>query len=131
MPRKTDRFIVTPQPVEQLVYHDLPKPKLQGRTVKKMMDNSLVPEADMTVFGGSRIELRHHPLKVIIHPHKHEVSELYVILEDLVLEVILDGERHEVTGPACVFIPAGMTHSFRVLGGSGYILAIVRAGKYE
>ena len=131
MPRKTDRFIVTPQPVEQLVYHDLAKRKQEGRTVQKMMDSSLVPEADMTVMGGNRIELKEHPLKAIIEPHKHEVSELYVILEDLVLEVILDGERHEVTGPACVFIPAGMTHTFRILVGSGCVLAILRAGKYE
>lgn len=131
MPGKTDRFIVTPQPVEQLVYHDLVKLKLQGRTVKKMMDSSLVPEADITVIGGTRTEVKEGPRESIVEPHTHEVSELYVILGDLVDEVILDGERHEVTGPACVFIPAGMTHAICALRGSGYTLAIVRAGKYE
>lgn len=63
-----------------------------------------------------------------IEPHKHEVSEVYGVIGDLSVEFILEGERREVTGPASLFIPAGMMHACRPLRGSGYFLAVHRSG---
>lgn len=130
MTSKTDRFVVAARPSEQLAYHDYTKLHPEDRTSKMMMDSSLVPEADITVVGGRR-EIKPGRYWPVPEPHKHEVNELYMILGDLTVEVILDGEGHEVTGPTCVFIPAGMMHTIRMIRGSGYSFAILRAGKYE
>ena len=131
MASKTARFIVTPQPIiGPVAYHDYTKLKPEERTLKRMMDSSLVPEADMTVRGGWT-EVKNGPQASFVEPHIHEVSQMYIILGDLTAEVSLDGERHELTAPACVFIPAGMMHTIRMLKGSGYFLGIMRAGEYE
>ena len=130
MTSKTDRFVAAARPIKQLAYHDYTTLEPEDRTSKLMMDSSLVPEADITVVGG-RKEIKPGRYWSVPEPHKHEVSELYMILGDLTVEVILDGEGHEVTGPACVFVPAGMMHTIRMIRGSGYSFGILRAGKYE
>ncbi len=130
MTSKTDRFIVSPQPIEELVYHDMPQMKRVPGSHNTFMDSSLVRAADILLHVR---EVKEVPsdLKSHVEPHKHDVSQLYGIIGELTIEVILDGERHEVKGPACVFIPAGTTHTLRLLKGNGYLLAILRKGKYE
>jgi len=131
MTGKTDRFIVSPQPVvEELVYHNMAQIRRVPGTHNTFMDSSLVREADILLHVR---EVKEVPsaLEFDAEPHKHDVSQLYGIIGELTLEVILDGERHEVKGPACVFIPAGTTHTLRLLKGNGYLLAILRKGKYD
>jgi len=129
MTSKTNRLIVSPKPAEQLAAHDMSKFRRAGGSLDIYMDSSLVPEAD-TVLLVSDVkgvtQSGHH-----IEPHKHDVSEIYGVIGDVTMEVLLEDERHEVTGPACVFIPAGMTHRCRVLHGNGVIVGIVRKGKYD
>ena len=129
MASKTDRFIVSPQPIEELVYHNISQMKRVSGTHNAFMDSSLVQEADILLHVR---EVKEVPsgLESHIEPHKHDVSQLYGIIGELTIEVILDGERHEVKGPACVFIPAGVMHTSRPLRGNGYILAILRKGEY-
>jgi len=129
MTGKTGRFIAAARPIEQLAYHDYNKLEPEDRTSKLMMDSSLVPEADMTIVGG-RKNIKPGNFWPVPDPHKHDVSEIYMILGDLTVEVILDGEGHEVTGPTCVFIPAGMMHTMRMIRGSGYSFGILRKGEY-
>jgi len=129
---KTERFIVTNPPVsgEVPLHFDADRVSEELGTPYTYMDSSLVPEADM------RFSLRHiknvpPDFKPYVEAHKHEVSQLYVFIGDLTYEVILEDERHEVTGPATIFIPAGMPHSLCPLRGSGYTVTVVRAGKYK
>ena len=129
MTSKTGRFVAAAQPIKQLAYHDYDQLKPEDRTSLLMMANSLVPEADMTIVGGKRNIKPGNPWP-IPEPHTHEVSEIYMILGDLTVEIILDGEGHEVTGPTCVFIPAGVTHTMRMIKGSGYSFGILRKGEY-
>jgi len=130
MASKTERFIVPAQLIEELPYHDMAKARAELGSSYDYMSNSLLPEADINV-GIDHIKQVPVDFKSHIEPHKHPMSEVYAIIGDLTVEVILDGERHEVSGPAGVFIPAGMIHTMRPLRGSGYFAAVMRGGKYE
>ena len=132
MAGKTEHFIIAPPPVtgEVPLHHDAARVQEGLGIPYTYMDSSLVPEADMR-FVARYIKNVPPDFKPYVEPHKHDVSQLYVLVGDLTYEITLEDERHEVTGPATVFIPAGMTHSLHPLRGSGYIMTLVRTGKYE
>ena len=137
MTGKTGRFIITPQleeatpQLEEAVpSHDFTRAYREIGPSYVFMGSSLIPEADMQIAGR---EIKQVPpdFKSFMKPHKHEVSEVYVIIGDLTIEIVLDGEGQEVSGPASIFIPAGMMHAYRPLKGSGYVLVIDRSGEYK
>ena len=130
MPERTQRLIVVPELVDQLLYHDLSRTELEIGPLNRYMDRSLVQEADTTMLvrevKGVFPEYKPH-----VEPHIHDVSEIYGIIGDLTVEVILEGERHRVRGPVCIFVPAGMMHAIHYVEGSGYLVAVLRKGMYE
>ena len=130
MARKTERYIVRPKPVGEIVHHDMNRVKQQGISPYIYMDESLVPEADLVVHF-SEITQVPPDFKPYVDPHKHEVSSFYGIVGELTVEVILDDEKHEVTGPASIFIPPGMMHAIRPLRGKGHMMVILRRGNYQ
>ena len=132
MAGKTDRFIVKPKRVGELVHHDLAKiGGGEGNAVlDNYMDNSLVPEADVVLLVNDIKKVAPN-LEQYVEPHRHDATQLYAIIGDLRVEVFLDDERHEVQGPACIYVPAGMKHVLRETSGSGYIVVVVRQGSYE
>ncbi|MFC1940846.1 hypothetical protein ACFLWL_00305 [Chloroflexota bacterium] len=131
MASKTDHLVVAPQPrtEEIALHHDESRVREELGTPYIYMASSLVPEADM------HVNIRHvknvpPDFKPYVEPHKHEVSQLYVFIGDITYEVTLEGEGHEISGPAAVFIPAGMAHTIHPLRGSGYTAVVTRVGKY-
>lgn len=77
------------------------------------------------------------PADAHVDPHSHSCDSLFMFLgrEDgltgLTVEVMLDGQSRTVLSPAAVFIPAGVEHSYRVVGGSGLYVNHVLAGDYN
>ena len=129
MASETGRFIVAAQlTTEELAHHDMRRAREALGPHYNYMSSSLVPEADM-YFDLMHVEKVPPDFKSHVEPHKHQVSQLYAIIGELTIEVILEDERHEVSGPAAVFIPAGMTHTICPLSGSGYLTVVTRAGK--
>lgn len=130
MARKTDRLIVAAQEMRSLVYHDAARAARELGPLINYMDSDLVPEADIVVHVR---EVRRVPpgFKSHVEPHTHEVSEFFGIIGDLTMEFILNGERHEVSGPHGIFVPPGVSHTLRPLRGKGYLLVVVRKGVYE
>ena len=59
------------------------------------------------------------------------IFQAFNLIGDLTVEVTLDGEKHEVSSPAAVFVPAGMMHTIFPLKGSGYVVVTMRGGKFE
>ena len=131
MAGSTDRFIVRPTPVGEIPHHDMSRFQ-EERDVIPMnyLDESLVPEADLVVHVS---EVKRVPpdFKPYVAPHQHEVSSFYGLVGDLTVEVQLDDEKREVTGPASIFIPPGVKHSIHPLRGKGHMIIILRQGKYE
>ena len=131
MTSKTERFIVAAQlTTEEIPYHDMRRAREMLGPNYSYMSSSVVPEADMS-FSVQHVDKVPPDFKSYVEPHKHPASQLFAIIGDLTLEVILDGERSEVSGPAALFVPAGMSHTMRPLRGSGYIAVATRAGKFE
>jgi len=131
MASKVERFIAAPQPApEEVPYHNMRQAREMLGPQYTYMSGSLVPEADMS-FTVRHIEKVPPGFKSEDEPHRHEVSQLYVIIGELTLELVLEDERHEVSGPAAVFIPAGTMHTIHPLSGSGYLAVVTRAGKCE
>jgi mannose-6-phosphate isomerase-like protein (cupin superfamily) len=54
--------------------------------------------------------------KPVAAPHTHPVPEIYLLLSpepgQAVIDVYIDGEQHELSSPAALFIPAGTVHHF-------------------
>jgi len=52
-------------------------------------------------------------------PHRHDVPEIYMAITeypgDMKLEICIEDETYVVESPCTVFIPAGASHSFKVL----------------
>jgi hypothetical protein len=131
MAKKTDHWIIRPKPVEEIPHHDMSQFERQRDIIPlNYLDVSLIPEADLVVHVS---EVKRVPadFKPYVTSHKHEVSSFYGLIGDLTVEVILDGERHEVTGPASIFIPPEVMHSIRPLSGQGYMIIILRRGNYK
>jgi len=69
--------------------------------------------------------------------HAHRCDSLFVFigegedLEGLTAEVTVNGATRIVHSLASVFIPAGATHSYRIVSGAGLFLNHVLSGSYE
>jgi 2-isopropylmalate synthase len=72
-----------------------------------------------------------------VDTHRHTVDSLFLFLGDgerlagLTVEVRLGEEIFLVESPASVFIPSGVVHSYRVIGGQGLFVNHVLAGDYN
>lgn len=130
MPGKTDHLIVKAQLIEELAYHDTARAKREIGPLYNYMEDSLIPSADILVHVR---EVKQVPpgFKPHVDLHKHDVSSVYSIIGDLTMEITLEDEKHEVSGPGSVFIPAGMMHAVCPLKGTGYLVVILRSGKYS
>ncbi|MFE9808186.1 cupin domain-containing protein [Streptomyces sp. NPDC005548] len=78
--------------------------------------------ADM--FGGVPVELAGGPIthlvgKPVADPHRHAVDEIYFLVSPnpggARIDVLVDGERHGLTSPALLRVPAGAEHRFLTL----------------
>ncbi|MGC5342983.1 cupin domain-containing protein [Streptomyces sp. DT24] len=76
------------------------------------------------MFGGLPVQLAGGELSVLVGkpvaaPHTHEVDEIYMLVSPnkggARIEVLLDGERHELSSPSVMRIPAGAEHCFLTL----------------
>jgi 2-isopropylmalate synthase len=72
-----------------------------------------------------------------VDTHVHDCDSLFVFLGDedgyrgLRVEVSLGGRVFAAESPTSVFVPAGVSHGYRVLGGAGTYLNHVLAGDYN
>ncbi|WP_369183516.1 cupin domain-containing protein [Streptomyces sp. Y1] len=75
--------------------------------------------ADM--FGGLPFQLAggsidHLVGKPVADPHRHEVAEIYFLVSPnpggAKIDVTVEGERHELSSPAMLHVPAGAEHQF-------------------
>jgi len=124
------RFIVTPKPIEELVYHDITKMEKAVGPLWKYMDESLVPESDVTVL--IREVERDVPEDSDIGPsvHTHDVNQLYCLIGKFKLQVTLGHEKHLVEGPASILVPAGTEHAIRFAGGTGILVNVLSKTAY-
>jgi hypothetical protein len=78
--------------------------------------------ADM--FGGMPVQVAGGEItsrvgRPVADPHRHEVDEVYFLISPnpggARIEVLVAGERHELSSPALLHVPAGAEHCFLTL----------------
>ncbi len=128
---KTDRFVNhSPAIVRELLYHDMARAERELGPLLKFMDATIVEEADLVIHVRQVEKDPPNESKSTVDMHHHDESEVYCFLGDLKAEVTLGEEKHLVSAPAAVFIPAGMDHRIRYISGPGYMIGVVRSPKY-
>jgi len=70
-----------------------------------------------------------------MHAHNCPSTFLFIgkghDLRGLICEVTLGDERYMLESPASVFIPGGVLHSYRFIGGSGYFVNTLLSPDYN
>lgn len=126
-------YAVRPQELGGLKNHqDAGLPAAYGPRLLHLGEG-IVPGADLFITSRSINGLT-EPAERNVEPHRHDVSQTYLVLGDegdLQIEVEIDGRKLIVGSPAAVFIPAGAFHSLRVLHGTGTLMSVLRSGRYE
>jgi 2-isopropylmalate synthase len=69
-------------------------------------------------------------------PHCHNTDEFYYFignnpdLTGLQGQIIFEGKVHKIFSPACVYIPAGTIHEYKVTSGAGTVTVLFRSRGY-
>ncbi|MGI5429076.1 homocitrate synthase/isopropylmalate synthase family protein [Streptomyces sp. CA-179760] len=101
-----------------------------------VVDNRFVPGAEQYCIAR-RIPLMDDYGAGHVDTHVHHCDSLFVFLgeeeayQGLSVEVTLGDRTFPVQSPAGVFIPAGVPHGYRVVGGAGTYINHVLAGDYN
>jgi hypothetical protein len=93
------------------------------------------PEADIYV---AIHEARNLPPVVPDYqvPHCHNTDEFYYFIGDnpdltgLEGQIIFEGKVHKIVSPACVYIPTGTVHEYKVTRGAGTVTVLFRSRGY-
>ncbi|WP_030210009.1 hypothetical protein [Streptomyces sp. NRRL S-87] len=101
-----------------------------------LVDNRFVPGADQYCIARRIPQLDDYGAGHV-DTHVHHCDSLFMFLGEgegyggLSVEVWLGDQVFPVQSPASVFIPAGVPHGYRVVGGAGTYLNHVLAGDYN
>src|ERR1043166_52587 len=69
-------------------------------------------------------------------PHSHNTDEFYVFIgtnpdfSGLEGQIIFEGKVHRIVSPACVYIPTGTAHEYKVTRGVGTVTVLFRSCGY-
>jgi mannose-6-phosphate isomerase-like protein (cupin superfamily) len=69
-------------------------------------------------------------------PHCHNTDEFYYFIGDnadlsgLEGQIIFEGKEHKIIAPACVYIPTGAVHEYKVTKGAGTVTVLFRNRGY-
>ena len=69
-------------------------------------------------------------------PHFHNTDEFYYFIGDhpdltgLEGQIIFEGKVHKIVSPACVYIPTGTVHEYKVTAGNGTVTVLFRNRGY-
>ena len=72
-----------------------------------------------------------------IEPHIHNCDSAYSFIGDnddltgLKAEVVIENEKYHIESPASVFVPKGLKHYYRLIGGTGKYISFVTSGDYD
>ncbi|MER5968942.1 hypothetical protein ABT112_04195 [Streptomyces sp. NPDC002055] len=133
LPDEPEQWIVDPKVISatELRYH---RAGPGERYV--LVDNRFVPGADQYCIARRIPQLDDYGAGHV-DTHVHHCDSLFIFLgenagyDGLRVEVTLGDRVFPVQSPASVFIPAGVAHGYRVVGGAGTYLNHVLAGDYN
>jgi hypothetical protein len=93
------------------------------------------PDADIYVAIHEAKDLP-NPVPDYQVPHFHNTDEFYYFigrepdLTGLEGQIIFEGKTHKIVAPACVYIPNGAVHEYKVTRGAGFVTVLFRNRSY-
>jgi len=95
------------------------------------IDNKNFPQGKMYVIARAVKDIAEPYESATPRSHTVDAAMIFIgtknDLRGLKVEVTLDGEKHELESPACVYVPAGVQHTYRLTNGTGIYIKIVLA----
>ncbi|GKS67699.1 hypothetical protein YTPLAS73_12460 [Nitrosarchaeum sp.] len=116
------------EPLSKIPFH-------QKTSIKRisMLSTKIIPESKIHT-AVHFIDLSDKKIPKYSILHKHDVDEVNLIIsqdDKLVYEIQLDDETYEVSSPATIFIPKGVSHRADVISGKGIFVCLILSNKYE
>lgn len=132
IPSENEKLLISPLIISavELLYH---RHGPGNRFV--MIDNRFINDSRCYCIVRDVVKVENEQPHV--DKHRHCVDSLFLFignddnLNGLTVEVSLSEERFVVHSPTAVFIPAGISHSYRFIKGSGKFINFVLAGDYN
>ncbi len=95
------------------------------------IDNRNFPDGKMYALARALENIKEPYQSASSRSHTVDAAMLFIgkegDLKGLKAEVTLNGEKFNVESPACVYLPAGVEHTCKILEGSGLYMKIVLA----
>lgn len=133
------RYIVKARPGALGAKHEEKRPlrPLSALPVKRhvFINRDSHPEANIYVAIHEAKDLP-SPVPDYQVPHCHNTDEFYYFigcrpdLTGLEGQIIFEGHVHKIVSPACVYIPAGTVHEYKVTRGAGTVTVLFRDRGY-
>jgi hypothetical protein len=133
------KYIVKARPGALGGRHEEKRPlrQLSALPVKRhvFINRDSHPDADIYVAIHEAKDLP-SPVPDYQVPHRHNTDEFYYFIGDnpdltgLEGQIIFEGKVHKIVSPACVFIPTGSVHEYKVTSGAGTVTVLFRGRGY-
>ena len=134
-----DQYIVKARPGVLGGKHEEKRPlrQLSALPVKRhvFINRDSHPDADIYVAIHEAKDLP-SPVPDYQVPHCHNTDEFYYFignnpdLSGLEGQIIFEGKVHRIIAPACVYIPTGAVHEYKVTSGAGTVTVLFRNRGY-
>lgn len=130
-PKKQPKgYILRPERVGELLHHDIGKMEREVGPLYNFIDPQKIKEAPAMVFIREvKVEIPARK-KIGASIHNHKFDQLYCLVGNLTVDIIMNGKRKLVEGPISFFLPAGLDHAIKFVGGKGYAINILFTEKY-
>jgi hypothetical protein len=133
------KYIVKARPGVLGGMHEEKRPlrQLSALPVKRyvFINRDSHPDADIYVAIHQAKDLP-SPVPDYQVPHCHNTDEFYYFignhsdLTGLEGQIIFEGKAHKIVSPACVYIPTGTVHEYKVTAGNGSVTVLFRNRGY-
>jgi hypothetical protein len=130
-----EKNFIKPRVSEDIPHHDSSTMSQIGANMV-LLDDKSYPSAGIRMTTRQVLNV---PKDVpdYVEMHSHDVDQVFVFFgepdnpESLEVEFIFEGEKFNIKSPMTVFVPKGVAHTQKVIGGSGRYITLLMQGTYE
>ncbi len=132
---KYEKNFVKPRVSEDIPHHDSSTMGQIGANIV-LLDSKSFEDADVRI---TTRQVKNVPKEVpdYVELHTHEVDQIFVFFgepdneESLEVQFVFEDETYNIASPMTVYVPKGVPHTQKVVGGSGRYITILMQGSYE
>jgi hypothetical protein len=129
-----ERNFIKPRISEEIPHHDNSELGKIGHNVV-LIDDRSYPNAGIRITTRLVKEITEKP-NDYVELHTHDVDQVFVFMgepdneDSLEIEFTFDTETYRIKSPITVFVPKGIPHTQKIIGGSGRYFTLLKEGTY-